>query len=194
MKRSVLVSLLGVVSLASVVLAQKKVELALAPKNVEIVNPAIDMNGYLRTAREAAKHRESRRVTEADFLRMSQEPGTIILDARSREGFDELHIKGAVNLSFPDIAIDSVKQTIPDKSTHVLIYCNNNFFNAPRPFPPKNATASLNLSTYIALYNYGYRNVYELGPLIDIEKSILPFESSTEMSPRESRQPRILRP
>jgi phage shock protein E len=36
----------------------------------------------------------------------------------------------------------------------------------------------LNLSTYIALYNYGYRNVYELGPLIDIRTSRLAFESS----------------
>ena len=32
------------------------------------------------------------------------------------------------------------------------------------------------LSTYIALYNYGYRNVYELGPLVDVAKSKLPFE------------------
>ena len=38
-------------------------------------------------------------------------------------------------------------------------------------------TASLNLSTYIALYTYGYRNIYELGPLLDINATILPFES-----------------
>jgi hypothetical protein len=39
-------------------------------------------------------------------------------------------------------------------------------------------SASLNISTYIALYNYGYRNVYELGPLIELSKSSLPFASS----------------
>ena len=39
-------------------------------------------------------------------------------------------------------------------------------------------TASLNLSTYIALYNYGYRNVYELGPQLDPKVSRLPFESA----------------
>jgi hypothetical protein len=33
----------------------------------------------------------------------------------------------------------------------------------------------LNISTYIALYSYGYRNVYELGPLLDINKSKLEF-------------------
>jgi hypothetical protein len=43
------------------------------------------------------------------------------------------------------------------------------------PFPAKIARASLNLSTYIALYRYGYRNIYELGPLIEIKASALPF-------------------
>ena len=31
----------------------------------------------------------------------------------------------------------------------------------------KGAIASLNISTYTALYAYGYRNVYELGPLLN---------------------------
>jgi hypothetical protein len=42
----------------------------------------------------------------------------------------------------------------------------------------KLASASLNLSTYIALYNYGYRNVYELAPLIDLPASRLELERS----------------
>ena len=147
------------------------------PLTVE--NPAIDMSGFLRVSVEAAQARESRRVSEADFIRMSREPNTIILDARSRERFDELHIKGAINLSFPDIAVDSLDAAIPDKSTRILIYCNNNFSGALRPFPTKLPPASLNLSTYVALYTYGYRNIYELGPLIDIKASRLKFESST---------------
>jgi len=139
-------------------------------------NPAIDMEGYLRVSREAAAHRQTRRLSEEEFIRMSREPGTVILDARSRQKFDELHVKGAVNLSFPDIAVDSLAKTIPDKATRILIYCNNNFVNAEGPFPSKMPSASLNLSTYIALYNYGYRNVYELAPLIDIKASKLEFE------------------
>jgi hypothetical protein len=139
------------------------------------VNPAIDMEGYLRVSREAAAHRDKRRLTEAEFIRLSAERDTIVLDARSKQKFDLLHIKGAINLSFPDIAIDSLKKTIPDKSTRVLIYCNNNFKNADEPFPPKRAANSLNLSTYIALYSYGYRNIYELGPQIDPKDSKLPL-------------------
>ncbi len=138
-------------------------------------NPAIDMEGYLRVSREAAEHRQSRRVSEEEFILMSREPGTVILDARSREKFEELHVKGAVNLPFPDIAVESLKAAFPDKNTRILIYCNNNFANAEGPFPAKIARASLNLSTSIALYSYGYRNVYELGPLIDLRRSKLEF-------------------
>jgi phage shock protein E len=56
-------------------------------------NPAIDMDGYLRVSREAAAHRETRRVSEEEFIRISRDSGTVILDARSRERFDELHAR-----------------------------------------------------------------------------------------------------
>jgi hypothetical protein len=147
-----------------------------APATAAATNPAIDMPGFLRVSLAAAQHRETRRISEAEFLRMSREPNTIVL-ARSREKYNELHVKGAINLSFSDIAVDSLARVIPDKNTRILIYCNNNFANAEQPFPSKLPSASLNLSTYIALYNYGYRNVYELAPLIDLSQSKLPFAS-----------------
>lgn len=150
----------------------------LADGRGKTANPNIDMRGYLGTASEAASHRESRRPTEDQFLEMSREPGVVILDARSRAKFDELHIEGAVNLSFPDITAASLAQLIPDPKTRVLIYCNNNFINAESAFPTKLPSASLNLSTYIALYTYGYRNVYELGPLLDVKSTKLPLVSS----------------
>jgi len=162
------------------------VPIAFAQGKSGIANPAIDMNGYLRLAAEAAEYRESRRLTEADFIQMSREPGTIILDARSSEKYNELHIKNAINLSFPDITVDSLKSALPDKNTRILIYCNNNFVGAPEAFPTKMAVASLNISTYISLYSYGYRNVYELGPLLDIKTSKLDFISaSTGQAPRD---------
>jgi rhodanese-related sulfurtransferase len=141
-------------------------------------NPNIDMDGYLKVAAEAAKHRQSRRLSEDDFLKMSQEEGVIVLDARSKEMYDLLHVKGAINLSFPDIAIESVKKVLPNKDAKILIYCNNNFRNNERAFASKLPTASLNISTYIALYNYGYRNIYELAPILDPAKSKLTFVSS----------------
>jgi len=151
-----------------------------------IDNPRIDMTAYLAVAQEAAQHRESRRVTEEEFLAMSREPGTIVLDARSREKYAQLHVRGALNLPFPDIAVASLDQLIPDRDTRILIYCNNNFANAEIPFPTKRIDASLNVSTYVSLYSYGYRNVYELGPYVDLEDSKLPFEG-TELRAGESR-------
>ena len=48
----------------------------------------------------------------------------------------------------------------------ILIYCNNNFSNnAPRD--PESGQLSLNIQTFINLYGYGYRNVYELGDVVD---------------------------
>jgi phage shock protein E len=141
-----------------------------------IPNPRIDMNAYLKVAHEAAAHRESHRLSEDEFLRMSREPGTIVLDARSREKFDLLHIRGAINLSFPDIAVESLARVLPDKKARILIYCNNNFTNEELAFPTKSSNASLNVSTYISLFSYGYRNVWELGPLVDVHKTKLPLE------------------
>jgi phage shock protein E len=137
------------------------------------INPQIDAPAFLDVAQDAMRHRESRRVSEQDFLRMSIEPGTLILDARSSEKYRELHLKGAVNLSFPDITAERLAQLIPNKNTRILIYCNNNFANAEKAFPTKLPSASLNLSTYAALYNYGYRNVYELGPFVDVKATKL---------------------
>ncbi|MEO8276652.1 MAG: rhodanese-like domain-containing protein [Thermoanaerobaculia bacterium] len=141
-------------------------------------NPQIDIDGYLLAAHQAAKQREDHRLTEEQFLAMSREPGTLVLDARSRDGFDLLHVRGAVSLPFPDITVASLAATIPNRNKRILIYCNNNFANAPDAFPTKIATASLNISTYIALWSYGYRNVYELGPFVDLAQSKLEFEGT----------------
>ena len=159
-----------------------------------INNPAIDMDGYLRVAAEAAAYRESHRLTEDEFLRMSLEPGTIVLDARSSEKFALMHIKGAMNLSFPDISIATLAELLPDKNARILIYCNNNFEHEQTAFPSKAARASLNLSTYIALYSYGYRNVYELGPLLDVHKTKLPLEGSLLLASDEQKSRPVREP
>ena len=149
-----------------------------ARKTAPPVNPKIDMRGYLAVAGEAAAHRDTHRLSEADFLRMSNQTGTIVLDARSKEKYDLLHVKGAINLNFSDITVAKLDELLPDKNTRILIYCNNNFVNNELAFPTKMAIASLNLSTYIALYSYGYRNVYELAPLLDAGSTRLDLVAS----------------
>ena len=151
---------------------------ATAAQAQEIPNRLIDYPGFAAQVATVGELRRSHRVTEEAFIRMAREPDTVILDARSAEKYAQLHVKGARNLSLPDITAEELAKIVPDKSTRVLIYCNNNFLNAPGAFPSKVVTASLNIYTFNVLHSYGYENVYELGPLLDIRRSKLAFEGS----------------
>lgn len=146
-----------------------------AAQAAEIPNPLIDYEAFARNVREVGLIREARRVTEKQFIRMAREPGTVILDARSARMFGLLHVRGARNLSLPDMTEEELAKVIPSKSTRVLIYCNNNFANEPGAFPAKAIAASLNVHTFNVLHSYGYTNVYELGPLIDTRQSKIAF-------------------
>jgi len=149
---------------------------ALHAADKKIPNRLIDYQAFQKGAAEVEKLREQRRVTEEEFIRMAAEPGTVIYDARSDAMFARLHVKGAKHLSLPDVTAEELAKIIPDKTTRILIYCNNNFLNEPGAFPTKSAPASLNIYTFNTLHSYGYDNVYELGPLIDFKKTKLPFE------------------
>jgi hypothetical protein len=142
----------------------------------ELPNRLIDYGAFQSQVAAVGEIRQARRLGEKEFLRMAADPATVIFDARSAEKFNLLHVKGAKNLSLPDITEAELAKIIPSKNARVLIYCNNNFLNAPGAFPSKAPSASLNLHTFNALYSYGYTNVYELGPLIDVHDTAIPFE------------------
>jgi rhodanese-related sulfurtransferase len=148
----------------------------------EIENEQINFTLFLSEAGEAGALREKNRVSVEDFIRMSREAGTMILDTRSKEMYDRKHLKGAVHLNFSDLTKESLGRVIPDKGTRILIYCNNNFRNNSAAFFPKSWSAALNIPTFITLYTYGYRNVYELGPIEDERDTILEFESTPQAS------------
>jgi rhodanese-related sulfurtransferase len=138
-------------------------------------NPLIDYEGFARSVAEVRSLREARRVSEADFIRMAREPGTVVLDARSERLFKLRHIEGAVNLPFPEFTQATLARALPSQATRVLIYCNNNFRGAPESLPVKALASALNLSTFVALHTYGDRNVYELGPVIDVANAKFAF-------------------
>ena len=163
-------------NLVALVAAFASIAASMATAAAPPPNPQIDMAGFLADAHAAARERESRRVDEATFMRMMREPGTVVIDARSRAMFERRHIAGAVSLSFPDFTAETLARAIPHSTTRVLIYCNNNFANDIEAFPLKVRPASLNLSTWVALRSYGYRNVYELGPYLDVRTTALPLE------------------
>jgi len=143
-----------------------------------IPNRLIDYAGFQRIVDTADRERESRRLTEEQFLKMASDPDAVVLDARSAAMYRLRHIKGATNLPFTDFSAASLAGVVPSKETKILIYCNNNFLNDPVAMFSKVATASLNLSTYTSLKSYGFDNIYELGPLLDVNKTKIPFEGS----------------
>jgi phage shock protein E len=150
----------------------------------EIPNPAIQYSGFVRLTQELNPVRAKNRVSEQDFLKMASEAGTVVLDARSKDKFDAIHIKGAIHLAFTDFTEEALHKAIPDKATRILIYCNNNFLNEPVNFASKCAPVALNIQTFINLHAYGYKHVYELGPLLDVKTTRIPFEGTSVLPPR----------
>ncbi len=142
------------------------------------VNRQINFNAFLADAVKVESHRAQRRVSVEEFVRLANTSGTIVLDTRSKAAFDRKHIKGARHLNFSDITKDSLAKVIPNPETRILIYCNNNFTNNSPAFASKAPAAALNIPTFVTLFTYGYRNVYELGPEVDELNTILEFEGT----------------
>ena len=119
-------------------------------------------------------------------------------DSRSTFRFERIHVKGAKHLAFTDYTQDNLEKVIPTFETQILIYCNNNFEGNQKDFAskivvrptPARAAASqfavqtkplmmaLNIPTYINLYGYGYRNVYELHELVKVTDPRIEFEGT----------------
>ncbi|MEP7350435.1 MAG: rhodanese-like domain-containing protein [Sphingorhabdus sp.] len=133
-------------------------------------SPLINYDGYTELTSEVAPHRRDRMITLADFRARAARPDVLVLDARSAQAFAEGHIKGAVNLPLPDFTAEALAEVIgANQSREILIYCNNNFTNNRRPVVTKKVELALNIQTFINLYGYGYRNVYELGEAVDMD-------------------------
>jgi rhodanese-related sulfurtransferase len=155
---------------------------AISPQgDYALPNPQIDFSGFLAEAKIVEGLRANRRVSEKRFIEMVADPTVIVLDARSAEAYRLLHVKGALNLPLPDFNEASLAAIIPDKTTRILIYCNNNFQGEEQAMTAKTITASLNIYTFSSLYAYGYQNVYELGPLRDIRET--PLRMAGELAP-----------
>jgi hypothetical protein len=172
--------ILGILTLffSSSALAQKK---TLPPSKVNYA-------AFLDLAKEVQPHRNKRVVHLKKWIKMSKDPGTIILDTRSKKMYDAKHIKGAIHLNFADFNMKSLYRIAPNKKTRILIYCNNNIDNNPIHFASKvyvpttpnetKRTLALNVPTFINLYGYGYKNVYELADLVSSFDRRIEFEGT----------------
>jgi Rhodanese-like domain len=140
-----------------------------------IPNRLIDYQEFQKIVAASASERESHRLTEAQFIAAMADQQAVLLDARSASKYELRHIRGAVSLPFTEFTAETLAKIIPAKGTKILIYCNNNFVGSPASFASKAPSASLNISTYTSLKSYGYTNIYELGPLLNVRTTAIPF-------------------
>ncbi|VWX60950.1 rhodanese-like domain-containing protein [Sphingorhabdus sp. 109] len=138
----------------------------------------IDYPAFLALSHEVAAKRQERLIDLAEFRRRAARPETLILDTRSAAAFAEGHMAGAINLPFSDFTDSKLRAVIgANLDREILIYCNNNFSNNIRPIKLKRAPLALNIPTFINLYGYGYRNIYELGTVVDLHDPMVQWVS-----------------
>ena len=145
---------------------------------VQPANAQIDYPGFRSLTLEVEAYRRSRLVDWQGFAAAAAEPAALILDARSAEAFAAGHIDGAVNLPLTDFTADRLAQVVGDADRPILIYCNNNFRNDVEPVRLKSLRLALNIQTFINLVGYGYRNVRELGEVVDFDDPRIPWVTS----------------
>src|SRR5215208_3200107 len=80
-------------------------------------NRLIDYDTFLTNAVEVGRLRPQRRLSEEQFIKTALLPRTVILDARSDDKFQKMHIKSAKHLSFTEITANELARILPDKST-----------------------------------------------------------------------------
>lgn len=151
-------------------------------------NPLVNIDTYEELVKIVKNYRKNRLVPLSEFKKMSLDTNTIILDTRSSEMYAAKHIKGALHLNFSDFTMETLSRVVPNKNTKILIYCNNNiaddkvnfasktFINTSSFLPKKDITLALNIPTFINLYGYDYKNIFELSDLISVFNKDIEFE------------------
>ena len=174
--------------------------------NNDSLTPLVNYDYFEELVKEVKSHRKQRLISLATFNKKAKEPNTVILDSRSKAMYDQKHIKGAVHLNFSDFTQETLNNlfaTYAGMNTQILIYCNNNFYDSKAffsqlqdmAFPSKAVVTieeplsfsnnnnkikslALNIPTYINLYGYGYKNVFELNEFIDVNSPLIEFEGT----------------
>ena len=184
---------------------------AAAPEGRGYPPAKVSFDDFSELVAAVEPHRAQRLIDLDTFLKMSREPNTIIFDSRSDFRYNRIHVKGARHLNFSDFTQDNLARVIPSFDTRILIYCNNNFEGNETDFASKIALPiaapsgdavtsqlraqekprmmALNIPTYVNLYGYGYRNVYELHELVDVSDPRIEFEGSITHAAGEPRSP-----
>ena len=180
------VSTLRVSILAATCLAASALVMTSSASEPEKQNSLVDYPSFQALTDEAGEHRQERLIDLETFWKIAEQQDSIILDTRSKQAFDQGHIKGAIHLNFSDFTNKKLAKVIPDFDTPILIYCNNNFSDNVAPVPVKRMSLALNIPTFINLYGYGYKNIYELSDLVSMQELGTGWVSSSPLEQEET--------
>lgn len=94
---------------------------------------------------------EYKKITPEEAKALIDGGNVIILDVRTKEEYDEGHIKDAILLPDTDIA-EQAETVLPDKTSKILVYCRSG------------RRSALSAKELIAM---GYTNVFDFGGILD---------------------------
>lgn len=118
-----------------------------------IVSTLRDTLYFKKTEPELNKDGYEEIFSKRAYFYMQQVKDCIILDVRTREEYDEQHIKGAICIPNEEIE-DTEPKELPDKDQLILVYC-------------RSGNRSKQASKKLA--QMGYTNIKEFGGIIDWE-------------------------
>ena len=93
------------------------------------------------------------KITQKNAAKLMAE-GAVLVDARTEDEYAKLHLPDAVNIPYLAVGV-LAKHIIPEKSTPVIVYC---------------ATGKRSMQAKNCLEYLGYKNVYYLGGIQDMNK------------------------
>ncbi|URM37663.1 rhodanese-like domain-containing protein [Flavobacterium anhuiense] len=195
MKITTLIALVGCCFITNNVISQVSNKSKKMTNKENYPKALVDYDDFKNLVLDLEKNRAERLVSLDVFLEMAKGENTVILDTRSDFRFNRKHLKGAIHLDFTDFTQENLLKLIPDTNTKILIYCNNNFNGDPIDFASKMAKPAasletqilsnrkpvmlaLNIPTHINLYGYGYKNIYELDELVNVNDPRVKFEGT----------------
>lgn len=195
MKITTLIALVGCCFITNNVISQVSNKSKKMANKENYPKALVDYDDFKNLVVNLEKRRAERLVSLDVFLEMAKGQNTVILDTRSDFRFNRKHLKGAIHLDFTDFTQENLLKLIPDTNTKILIYCNNNFNGDPIDFASKMAKPAasletqilsnrkpvmlaLNIPTHINLYGYGYKNIYELDELVNVNDPRVKFEGT----------------
>jgi rhodanese-related sulfurtransferase len=105
----------------------------------------------INTEKEAPTAGFSSITPEEAKKRLENEKGIILLDVRTKEEYDSGHINDAVLIPVDTLEVEAEK-LIKDKDAAIFVYCRTG----------RRSTTAANI-----LVKLGYKNIYNLGGIVD---------------------------